>query len=126
MHAVASFENKRRHTRSSGAKFFDYGPAVFFRQHDIDNEQIELPIARGAQPSSAIGRNIDLESGFTKSLGQKCRGLLFVFDDKDPHRSIYNTKKPLPRKRPFVKTVGAGFTAMRCQIVLEPAGYRNC
>src|SRR5262249_6084438 len=101
--AVARGEEKNRRPKSFVAKFLDKRPSIFLWKHYVDNQEIELAAARQVESGIAVGAGLSAKAGFTKSLREKRGRLFLVFDDQDPHKSIYITKRPPPRKRPFWK-----------------------
>ena len=100
--AVARGEKKNGSSRTFVAQSFNEGPAVFFWQHDIDDEQIEFAALRRGKPRLAVVSDLDAKSSFAKTFGQKGRRLQFVFNNEDTHASIYNTKKAAPEEAAFL------------------------
>ena len=80
---------------AAAAQIRDHGPAIFLRQHDIDDEKIPTASQRELQSRFAISCNLDVETTFTKTLGQKGRRLLFVFNEQDPHLGDYTASAKL-------------------------------
>src|SRR5215813_9804158 len=84
-HAITGCQKNDRRLRLGRAQFFNESPAIFFRQHDIDNEQVKPARTRCGQPGLAIEGEIDGETGFAQTLCQKSRRLLFIFDHQNSH-----------------------------------------
>ena len=77
-HTVAGGEKKNRSADPVAPQVRDNLPAVFPWQHDIDDKEIKFDRAREVQTCFTVAREIDRESGFAKSFGQKSRGFLLV------------------------------------------------
>ena len=80
---VAGGEKKNRGAHTFAAQFLDHFPSILVRQHDIDDEQVELGATREIQSGLAIDSKVHSETGLTETFGQKGRGFFFVFDDED-------------------------------------------
>src|SRR5215831_10827406 len=85
-HAVARSQKNDGRLRFRGTQFFHESPAIFFREHDIDNEKVEPARARRCKPSLAIQREIDGKTGFAEALRQKSRRFLFILDHQNSHK----------------------------------------
>ena len=85
-HAVAGRQKNNWRLPLGRAQFFNERPAIFFRQHDINDEKVEPAGTRCCQPSLAIESKVDSETGFAEALCQKSRGLLFILDHQNSHK----------------------------------------
>ena len=84
-HTVTRGEKENGCANAIAPELRDQFPPVLVRQHDIDDENIELRCARQFRARFTIDGNIDGETGFPQSLGQERRRFLFVFDYENPH-----------------------------------------
>src|SRR2546425_13030954 len=76
--AIACGKEEDRRAKPAAAEFRDDRPAVFFREHYIDNEEIVSNGAYALQRCFAIMGEIDIEAGFAKPPGQKSGRFSFV------------------------------------------------
>ena len=70
---------------ATAAQFRDDGPAIFFRQHDVDHQEIVARSPREVRARLAVPCDLHGIAGFLQALGQKGRGLVFVFDQQNSH-----------------------------------------
>jgi len=104
--AVSGSEENDRGLDAGFTQFPDQGPAVHFRQHNINDQKIEFAGPGRCQCRDPVARDLDTKPGFAQALTQEGGGFLLIFNNEDLHTPIVYTKRPLPRKRPFESRVG--------------------
>ena len=62
-----------------------HGPAVFFRQHHVDDKKIMSRRARQLQPFFSIPGNLHSEASFSQALCEESSCLFLVFDQQNSH-----------------------------------------
>ena len=64
------------------------GPPVQARQHEVEDEDVELSGDGAVQPLGPVGRALDLEALFAQGRHQDLREVVVVLNEKHPHRAI--------------------------------------
>ena len=85
LHAVARSEEENRHVNAAVSQFLDDGPAVFLRQHHVNNEKIGVRRQSEFHSGFTIACPLNGKAGFAQTFGEKCRRFLFVFDEQHAH-----------------------------------------
>ncbi len=97
-HAIARSQEQNRRQHPLPAQFLDHRPAILFRQHDVEQEEIKAASERHLQAGLAVARHLDRVTFLLQPLGDKGSCLLFVFDQQDAHCGKVINGRPIAFK----------------------------
>ena len=80
--AVASRQHEHRYLPGGTQRGQD-GEAVDAWQHDVQDDQVVIPVGGGVQAVRAVPRDLDHETALAQALAQVLSRFRLVFDDQD-------------------------------------------
>ena len=81
---IAGGKKENRRGDPIAPQFGNDIPAIFVRQHHVDDEKVKAGRARLLQAFFSITCHINGKSGFAQPFRQKCRGFVLIFDHQNP------------------------------------------
>src|ERR1044071_929405 len=85
-HAITGGKKEDRCMKSPRPQLRDDSPAVFFRQHHVDDQKSMSRRPRQLQPLFSVPGNFYCEAGLSQTLGKESSRLLVVFDQQNSHQ----------------------------------------